>query len=247
MSVSYRHTVKIDSRDVDGHGHCKISALLGHLQEAATRAAENGGFGRNIMIERYNSFWMLTRSWLRLERPLHWDEELTIHTWHRGGKAVTSYRDYDLYVDGVKVGEGTAIWVFANMEDRKLLRLKNLEEMQGTDGGELCKTKILTKLRRPEELVDVEQRPMRYSDTDINGHVNNTRYADFACDTTRFDQMEKGTFLSEIQIGYLAECRPGEVLTMQMGELDDHTYVCGLDKSGKASFEAALFFGKVRP
>jgi len=246
MAQSYRHTVKIDSRDVDGHGHCKMSALLGHLQEAATRAAEVGGFGRTAMLDRYNSFWMLTRSWVRLDRPLYWDEELTVHTWHRGGKAVTSYRDYDLYVNGEKVGEGTAIWVFADIKDRKLLRLKNLEEMKNTDGGELCKTKILTKLRHPDELTDIEQRVMRYSDTDINGHVNNTRYADFACDTVRFDQMEQGTFLSEIQIGYLAECRPGEVLTMQIGELDGHTYVCGLGENGKASFEAALFFSKVR-
>ena len=87
---------------------------------------------------------------------------------------------------------------------------------------------------------------MRYSDTDINGHVNNTRYADFACDTVRFDRMEKGTFLSEIQIGYLAECRPGEILTMQMGEMDGHTYVCGTDGEGKARFEAALYFNRVQ-
>jgi len=245
MAQSYYHKVKIDSRDVDGHGNCKASAILGHLQEAATQAAEHGGFGRSALLDRYNSFWMLTRTWYRLNRPLHWDEELTIHTWHRGGKAVTSYRVYDLYVGEEKVGEGTAIWVFADMVDRKLLRLKNLEELQGTDGGELCKDRILTKLRKPEVLTQVEQRPMRYSDTDINGHVNNTRYADFACDAVHMDRLENGRFLAGMQIGYLAECRPGEVLSIQTGEMEDHTYVCGLDESGKARFEAALFFGEV--
>ncbi len=40
MSLWYEMTLPIDSRDVDGKGVCKASALLGHLQEAATQAAE---------------------------------------------------------------------------------------------------------------------------------------------------------------------------------------------------------------
>lgn len=39
MSLWYEMTLPIDSRDVDGKGVCKASALLGHLQEAATQAA----------------------------------------------------------------------------------------------------------------------------------------------------------------------------------------------------------------
>ena len=42
MSLSYEMTLPIDSRDVDGNGYCKASALLGHIQEAATQAAEHG-------------------------------------------------------------------------------------------------------------------------------------------------------------------------------------------------------------
>ena len=36
MALYYEHQIHIDSRDVDGNGHCRPSALLGHLQEAAT-------------------------------------------------------------------------------------------------------------------------------------------------------------------------------------------------------------------
>ena len=88
---------------------------------------------------------------------------------------------------------------------------------------------------------------MRYSDTDINGHVNNTRYADFACDALDMDQLEQGHFLSTMQIGYLAECRPGDVLSIQTGEQEGGHYVCGLDREGKSRFEAELFFGETLP
>lgn len=243
MAQSYKHTVLIDSRDTDGVGRCKASALLGHLQEAATQAAEHGGFGREVLLEQHNGFWMMTRVWVRLDRPLHWGEELTVHTWHRGGKSAVSYRDYDLYVGEEHVGEGVSAWVLAHMETHKLIRLSNVSVMSETDGGELCKNITLSKLRCPEPLTQVDQRPMRYSDTDINGHVNNTRYADFACDALEEEMLRKEQFLREFQIGYLAECRPGEVLTMETGAMEAGHYVCGLDGEGKPRFEAQLIFG----
>ena len=247
MAYTYRHELIIDSRDVDGNGHCKASAFLGHLQEAATQAAERSCFGRDKLLERYNGFWMMTRQWYRLDCPLHWGDEVTIHTWHRGGKGAVSYRDYDIYLRGSLIGEGVAAWVLADMDSHRLIRLDRVEEMAETHGGDHCKTITLAKLRCPQELETREQRLMRYSDTDINGHVNNTRYADFACDALELDKMGEGQFLSSMQIGYLAECLPGDRLTIQTGELDTGRYVRGLDEEGKGRFEAALFFGKVLP
>jgi len=243
MAYSYRHKVMIDSRDTDGTGRCKASALLGHLQEAATQAAEQGGFGREVLLEQHNGFWMMTRVWVRLDRPLRWGEELTVHTWHRGGKSAVSYRDYDLYVGEEHVGEGVSAWVLAHMETHKLIRLSGVAAMANTDGGELCKTIALSKLRCPEQLTQVDHRPMRYSDTDINGHVNNTRYADFACDALQDEMLRREQFLRELQIGYLAECCPGEVLTMEVGAMEVGHYVRGLDEEGKPRFEAQLIFG----
>ena len=186
MSLSYEMTLPIDSRDVDGNGYCKASALLGHIQEAATQAAEHGGFGRAMTTDGYHAFWMLTRVWYQLRRPLRWEEPLTIRTWHRGDKGATMYRDYDLFVDGEAVGECVSAWVLASLDTRQIIRLATVQELDGTGGGELCKSKKLSKLRLPQDLNLAGRRKLRYSDTDLNGHVNNTRYADFACDAWRW-------------------------------------------------------------
>lgn len=243
----YEHHVRLAGIDVDGRGYCKASALLNHLQVAATLAAEEGGFGRDVLIDRYRAFWMLARSWYRLSRPLHWEDDILIRTWHRGNNGAKSYRDYDIYANGQRVGESVASWILANLDTHKLMRLSGVEEMAATSGGSLCKTITLSKLRAPAELQEVERRLMRYSDTDINGHVNNTRYADFACDALELAGLEEDCFLSSMQIGYLAECRPGEYITMETGVLEEGRYVRGLDKMGKPRFEASLIFGKVSP
>ena len=247
MSLYYEHTIRLSGMDADGRGICKASALLNHLQVAAALAAEDGGFSREMLVERYGACWMLARSWFHLKRPLGWEDEITIRTWHRGGKGALMYRDYDIYVGDELVGESVSGWVLASMEGHKMIRLSSIKELANTDGGELCKKMTLNKLRGPRELREVERRPMRYSDTDINGHVNNTRYADFACDALDMNQLEQGHFLSTMQIGYLAECRPGDVLSIQTGEQEGGHYVCGLDREGKSRFEAELFFGETLP
>lgn len=247
MSLFYEMTLPIDSRDVDGNGYCKASALLGHIQEAATQAAEHGGFGRDMTTDGYHAFWMLTRVWYQLRRPLRWEEPLTIRTWHREDKGATMYRDYDLFVDGEAVGECVSAWVLASMDTRQIIRLATVHELDGTGGGELCKNKKLSKLRLPQNLELAGRRRLRYSDTDLNGHVNNTRYADFACDALEMERLGPGRFLSSMQIGYLAECRPGEELLLWTKEQDGTHFVQGMDEGGKSRFEAALIFGEVLP
>ena len=247
MSVWYEHKTPIDTRDVDGRSQCRPSALLGHLQEAATLAAESRGFGRELLMERYDAFWMLARLWYRLERPLCWGEELNIHTWHRGGKGASMYRDFDLYVDGKHVGEAVSVWALVRQSDRKMLRLSQIPELEGTEGGERNKSILLSKLHLPDTMSVAERRLMRYSDTDINAHVNNTRYADFACDAIRAERLKEGQFIREMQLGYHAECLPGESIDLFTAQQDDTYFVHGIDESGKSRFDVRLILGKDIP
>ena len=230
----------IDSRDVDPWNHCKPSGLMGILQEAAVAAACELHASRPEMMEKYNLFWMLARMWYRLDRPLKWNETLSIRTWHRGGSGASSYRDFDLFVDGKPVGEAVSVWVLADADTHRLARMSKIEEFQGTDGGELCKNKSLSRFKLPQEMAAADHRAMHYSDTDINGHVNNVRYADFICDAIRMDQLGQDFYVSALQVDYLAECMAGETITLFTGEQDGLRYVRGADAAGKSRCEGAV-------
>ena len=230
----------IDSRDVDPWNHCKPSGLMGILQEAAVAAACELHASRPEMMEKYNLFWMLARMWYRLDRPLKWNETLSIRTWHRGGSGASSYRDFDLFVDGKPVGEAVSVWVLADADTHRLARMSKIEEFQGTDGGELCKNKSLSRFKLPQEMAAADHRAMHYSGTDINGHVNNVRYADFICDAIRMDQLGQDFYVSALQVDYLAECMAGETITLFTGEQDGLRYVRGADTAGKSRFEGAV-------
>ena len=245
MPEIYDHRIIVHSRDVDGFGQCRPSALLGHLQEAATQAAESMQFGRRQLVERYGAVWMLSRIWFRLDKPLRWEEELTIRTWHRGGRGAIMYRDFDVWSGEEKRGEAVSAWVLIRPEDQKIVKLSTVSELKDTDGGTLCKELTLAKLRLPEGLERVDSRPLRYSDTDINGHVNNTRYADFICDAMHLERRERGCFVREMQIGYLAQCWPGETLGLLAGEAEGRRFFRGEDPEGHVRFDASVLLGQL--
>ena len=84
MSTFYEVDLRVDSRDVDLFNHCRPSALLGILQEAATQAALALGVDGPTLLKNYNCLWMVTRTWAELDAPLHWNDVVKVKTWHRG-------------------------------------------------------------------------------------------------------------------------------------------------------------------
>ena len=236
----YEREYRVDSRETDPWYNCRPSGVLGFLQEAATAAACALHASRDEMLDKYNAFWMLARVWYCLDEPLKWGERLRIRTWHRGGRGASSYRDFDLFVNDAPVGEAVSLWVLANAQTHKLVRMAGIEEFQGTDGGALCKTRLLNKVRMPPDMTCAGTRSFRYSDLDVNGHVNNVRYADIVCDALHLERMGAERFVSSLQVGYQAECRVGETVDLTTGSDGGAQYVHGADGAGKTRFDAML-------
>lgn len=240
MSTVCELRFQVGSRDVDLTGCARPSAVLGYLQEAATVAAGQLGCSRPETVAKYNCVWMIVRTWVRLDRPLRWDETLTVQTWHRGARGASSFRDFDLLVNGQSVGEAVTSWVLVDKDTLRIFRMDGLAEFQGTDGGERCKTVKLHRVRLPQRLPAEETRVMRYSDTDINGHVNNARYADFACDALHLEEKLKGRFVHEFSLNYSAQCMAGETLRLCSAQEEDCCWVRAVGPEGDTRFECVL-------
>lgn len=247
MPQSYRHTYRIDTRDLDCFDRCRPGAVLGYLQDVAGLAAEDFGGANPQMIAKYRHCWMIARMQFTLKRPLRLHDALELHTWHRGGDGAVMYRDTDLIVDGEAVGEALAAWVLADLDTRALARMSAFPELQGTDGGALNRATRLRALRLPGDLPEVERRALHYSDLDANSHVNNTRYADFLCDALALQTAPKNAFVSKVQLNYLKECRAGETLLLKAGWQGDDGLVSGEGTDGEVRFTGALTLSKSFP
>ncbi|MCI8479143.1 MAG: acyl-ACP thioesterase [Oscillospiraceae bacterium] len=235
----YEYTCKVSARDTGLYGQCRPSGVLALLQEAATGAACALHISGPELFEQYNALWMVARMWYHLDHPICWGDTVFIRTWHRGGCGAVLYRDFDLFIGDKQVGEAVSSWVLVDASTRKLLRTSKIIA-NDTTGGTLCKSKLLSKLRLPEELEPAGQRAFHYSDADINGHVNNVKYADAITDAVHLESLLPGHYVSELQIGYLAECRVGESISLSTCNKDGAWYVHGADETGVSRFDGWL-------
>lgn len=244
MNETLTRSFAVDSRDTDLHGLCRPSALLGMLQQMATEHAAYIGLSRSELLEKYKCVWLLARTWFRLNRPIYHDQQLTITTWTRGVTGAVSYRDFDIFVDGEQIGEAVTSWVLADVNTRTLLRMHKIPEVVDVVRPERVKTMKLSRLTMPEEMPELTTRRVQYSDTDINGHMNNTRYIDVACDSIGFETM-RGRFLAQAQLSYSRECFAGSLLHILGKQADGAFYVRGADEDGASHFDTVLHFAKI--
>lgn len=240
MGTFHELEYRVHARDVDMFRQCRPSAVLGFLQEAATQASLALHISGPEALEKYNALWMVTRNRVELDAPIHWNDLLNIRTWHRGAGGASSYRDFDIFRGGVLIGQGVSLWVLVDATQRKLMRMKGLAEFSGTDGGELNKTIRLHRADMPECFDGHSTREMHYSDTDLNGHVNNIRYADFACDALHLERYGSGKMVHTIQLDYLSECMAGEALSIDTAVQGDRLYARGVGGDGTERFLCAL-------
>lgn len=233
----------VETRDLDCFEQCRPERILGYMQEASALAMGETGLDNPTLMARYGHGWMISRLKYTLDRPLRWKDTLTLKTWHRGGDKAILYRDIDFLINGVPAGQALSAWVVVDLEKRVPARLSRFPELLGTDGGPLSRQTVLRRLKPPSHLHLSQTRTPRYSDLDGNGHVNNTRYADFFCDAVGLERMAPGSFLRELQLDFLHECRAGEELTLRAGIAEKEAFVAGEGPDGSLRFQGFGIFG----
>ena len=78
-----------------------------------------------------------------------------------------------------------------------------------------------------------------YADLDQNGHVNNTRYADFALNALPPEKIGR---IAAFGIDYHRELRAGEPLVLGQTAHDGGYTVCGTDGQGERMFVCRVDF-----
>lgn len=246
MLKSYKQLYTVGPGETDLFDLCRPSALLVYLQDVATTHAGMIGMSREYLVEHHRAIWILARLWIHLDRPIRGFEKLSIETWHRGLTGVTWYRDFALSIDGAPVGQAVTAWVLADVETHRMKRPTGMEKIDAcTANPEASLGRTLSRLACPEERMSAFEKTIRYSDLDVNAHLNNTKYADLCCDAVGFEAMP-GKYLSELQINYTNECTLGDCIALRTAPLGEEAYfVDGVGHDGRARFEANLNFSSL--
>ncbi len=92
-------------------------------------------------------------------------------------------------------------------------------------------------MKKEGTVIYKEQRKVRLSDLDLNGHMTNTKYADWYMDLHNQNFYEKHE-ISSFKIAFLRELKINEDVELELSNYDERTEVLiGKNKDGNTVFE----------
>jgi acyl-ACP thioesterase len=154
--------------DVDKHGRLRLDAVARYLQDVATDDVEETGWGAP------DHLWVIRHVRLDVISPLLDDREVELHTWCSGVGSVSAARRWSLAGDRGGQIEVDSIWIHLAPSGRPA----RLDQGFGIYAEAANGRGASTKLELPDPPAEAVQTPwpLRATDIDLLGHLNNAAY-----------------------------------------------------------------------
>ena len=211
MEPIYSQSFIVDNNSTDRFGRMKPSAILSYIQEVAGKHFDI--LDRSLdSIGQKGLFWAVIRHRVQIHRLPAAGETITLETWPMPTTRVAYPRSTVAYdADGNILFRSLCLWVLMNLDTRAMiLPGKSGISVPGTVRGlELANPNSLM----PKMLMNTQPRTVRYSHLDVNGHMNNTHYLDWAEDLLP-SQFHEAYPAHEFTICYHAEATEGQTLDL---------------------------------
>ena len=216
------------------------ASLFCFLQESAWRHANSRGFGWSHLAER-NEFWVLAKMHVRIGRMPSWTEKIRSETWSKTPELLTAFRDFEFFdTDNQSIVTATSSWHILNMQTHRPRALENFANEFSVVNRHAIEEKPQKIVVPVSDAVKSAVQLILPSDIDMNQHVNNTKYVQWAMDNIPFD-FQKQHAPREIKVNFLSEARMGEsyfVETYQNGLTFTHLIVSEKDNRKLAAVES---------
>ena len=218
--IIYNEKDRITYYDLGMNGKPRLSALIKKIQTAADYNARDLGIGYAVLAPLGISF-VLNQFALSINSLPEYDQEVFISTWPDSVTKGTFLRKGKMTnLNGITLVEWASKWILFNINERRILRPKDLPaELTGCgdQGVKIMPEKVLIK--EAEQTLKAEYvHYVSYSDCDTNMHMNNAVYADLIENVINLDGVSDFGFGNKVNINYQNEIRPGEEVTVRVFE-----------------------------
>lgn len=231
----YRKEHRVLMRDCDRFQRLKPSVMLTMFQDGSETLTEGWGVGLGSMIAR-GAMWVAAKLEYTVFRPPLHEESIVIRA--RAGRSRASLHPFYCGIEdmeGRTLAEGVSLWVLSDWESRSMLspRIPKIQLPTSSPADErLPRIPTVTKPETWERTV----RRVRFSETDINGHLTNSRYLDWMTDLAD-GEFHRTHPMKGLRIEYRGEIGPDEEVALNYA-LSDERLWC--EAEGK--FAAELLF-----
>ncbi|KAG1330053.1 palmitoyl-acyl carrier protein thioesterase, chloroplastic [Cocos nucifera] len=220
----FRQNFSIRSYEIGADRTASIETLMNHLQETALNHVRNAGllgdgFGATPEMSKRNLIWVVTKMQVLVEHYPSWGDVVEVDTWVGASGKNGMRRDWHVrdYRTGQTILRATSVWVMMNKHTRKLSKMP--EEVRAEIGPYFVEhaaivdedSRKLPKL--DDDTADYIKWGLtpRWSDLDVNQHVNNVKYIGWILESAPISILENHE-LASMTLEYRRECGRDSVL-----------------------------------
>ena len=242
MQKTYSETFRIASYQTDLTARIRPSAILEIMQEMAGAHAEMLGVGRR-KLDPMNLAWVLTRVEVRMERYPVSGELITVETFPMPNRRVFFPR-YFVFRDaeGKQIGCAGSMWVVLDVTTRRMASGAEITALMPDNRDLTAPMGMPATVEEVSGEANESYRIPVYTDLDVNGHVNNTRYLDWCCNALGIDTM-RAHAMTQFAVNFNQEILPGCVVETALRR-DGNTFSYSGFIGGKRHFDVG---GTLRP
>jgi acyl-ACP thioesterase len=232
MKPIHERTYILEATDVNSADRLKNSRLLAIMQEIAGEHSALLGADRSALEER-KLFWAVIRHRVQITRLPQSGESIRVCTWPMPTTRTAYPRATVAYdADGNELFRGISLWILMDMTTRAMvLPGKSGVEVAGSlQGNELTLPGSLL----PQKLPNREDRTVRFSDLDLNGHMNNCRYLEWVDDLLPAE-FHRTHSPKQLLVCYLSEAREAEKMEVCWEVSEQSVLRVDAQRSGEVS------------
>lgn len=218
---------------VDFTGKLTMGVLGNHLLNCAGFHASDRGFGIAEINENHYT-WVLSRLAIELEDMPNQYEDFSIRTWIENVYRLFTDRNFELVnKEGKTIGYARSVWAMISMETRKPADLFTLhgECLNQYASDRECPISKPGRIKVTQECPVCEY-TTKYSDIDINGHVNSIKYIEHILDLFPLDTFKEKR-IRRFEMAYVAESYYGDTLNFYRQEVGENEYDIEVKKNNQ--------------
>jgi acyl-ACP thioesterase len=150
--------------DMDEGGRLRLDAVARFLQDVAIEDVSETGWGTPEHL------WFVRRIRIEVHQPFLEDREVELVTWCSGLAAIAAGRRWSVAGDAGGRLEVDSVWIHLG-PDQRPARIEGFDMYAEAAGGRSVSTRL--ELPVPRDGAPRRAWPLRSSDVDLHGHVNN--------------------------------------------------------------------------